>query len=102
MLTIDPIPPIPLNEIVETLLYIAGSILSAILCALAVFAYRKSGIKKLLYAAIAFSLFCMFLIYENLEHRFSLDNSFTDIIIPLSGLAIIVFFFLAAIRKPNR
>ena len=87
-------------DVIEMLLYIAGSILSVFLVALSIFSYQKSGLKKLLYAAIAFSLFCAFLIYEGLEHFFSLDNSFTDIVIPLSGLAIILFFFLAIIKKP--
>ena len=97
-----PIQQIAFNDIIEIALYITGSILSAILAGLSVFAYRKSGLKKLLYAAFAFSLFCVFLIYENLEHVFSLDNAFTDIIIPLSGLVIILFFFFAAVKKPNR
>jgi hypothetical protein len=34
-----------------------------------------------------------------LEHFYSLDNAFTDIVIPLSGSAIILFFFLAVIKK---
>lgn len=96
----DPvIQQIAFSDLVEMLLYLAGSILSAVLVVLSIFAYRKSGLKKLQYPVIAFSLFCVFLIYENLEHFFSLDNSFTDIIIPSSGLAIILFFFLAVIKK---
>ena len=87
------------TEIFEMLIYIAGSLLSAILVVLSVVAYRKNRLKKLQYAAIAFSLFCVFLIYENLEHFFSLDNPFTDIIIPSSGLAIILFFFFAVTKK---
>jgi hypothetical protein len=87
------------SDIVEMLLYVAGSILSAVLIALSIIAYRKSGLKKLQYAIIAFSLFFVFLMYENLEHFFSLDNPFTDIIIPSSGLAIGIFFFLAVIKK---
>ncbi|HEY6950489.1 MAG TPA: hypothetical protein VI146_07750 [Nitrososphaeraceae archaeon] len=47
---------------------------------------------------MAFSLFCGFLIYENLEHLFSIDNPFTDIIIPSTGLAILAFFLLAVIK----
>jgi hypothetical protein len=93
------IQQIPLNELVEMLLYIAGSILSLILVALSIISYRKSGLKKLIYAVIAFSLFCVFLIYEGLEHFYSLENPFTEIVIPLSGLAIILFFFLAVIKK---
>jgi hypothetical protein len=86
-------------EVVEMLLYTAGAILSALLVGLTIFSYHKSGLKKLQYAAIAFSLFCIFLIYEGLEHFYSLDNAFTDIVIPLSGSAIILFFFLAVIKK---
>ena len=91
---------IAFSDIFETLAYIAGTILSAILVVLSIIAYRKNRLKKLQYAAaIAFSLFCVFLIYENLEHFFSLDNPFTDIIVPSSGLAIILFFFIAVIEK---
>lgn len=93
------IQQMPLYHLVEILLYIAGAILSAVLVALSVVSYHKSGLKKLLYATIAFLLFGMFLIYESLEYLYSLDNPFTDIVIPLSGLAIILFFFLAVVKK---
>jgi len=93
------IQQVPILEVVEMLLYIAGAILSVVLVGLCVISYHKSGLKKLQYAAIAFSLFCIFLIYEGLEHFYSLDNAFTDIVIPLSGSAIIFFFFLAVIKK---
>ena len=77
------IQQIPLYHLVEMLLYVAGSILSAILVVLSIISYRKSGLKKLIYATIAFLLFGMFLIYESLEHLYRLDNPFTDIVIPL-------------------
>ncbi len=93
------IQQMPLYHLVEILLYIAGGILSAVLVALSVVSFHKSGLKKLLYATIAFLLFGMFLIYESLEYFYSLDNPFTDIVIPLSGLAIILFFFLAVVKK---
>ena len=89
------------SELIEMLLYIAGSILSLVLVLLSISSYKKSGLKKLMYAVIAFSLFCVFLIYEGLEHFYSLDYPFTDIVIPSSGLAIILFFFLAVIKKNN-
>jgi len=89
----------PINDVIEALLYAAGTVLSAILTALSIFAYRKSGMKKLQYAVIAFSLFCGFLIYENLENLLGIDNPYTDIIIPSMGLTILVFFFLAVIKK---
>lgn len=93
------IQQVPILELVEMVLYIAGSILAAVLVGLSVFSYHKSGLKKLLYAGIAFLLFGIFLIYESLEHFYGLDNAFTDIVIPLSGVAIILFFFLAVIKK---
>ncbi|MGB7707918.1 MAG: hypothetical protein WBL64_11550 [Nitrososphaeraceae archaeon] len=82
-----------INDVIEIVLYIIGSILSAGLTVLSFYAYRNNGPKRLKYAVIAFSLFCAFLIYENIEHLFTFDNAFTDIIIPFSGLAILVFFF---------
>src|ERR671924_2104628 len=93
------IQQIPLYDLVEMLLYVAGSILSAILVALSIVSYYRSGLKKLVYATIAFLLFGIFLIYESLEHLYSLDNPFTDIVIPLLGLAIILFFFLVIVKK---
>jgi hypothetical protein len=93
------IQQIPLYHLVAILLYLVGSILSVILVALSIISYKKSGLKKLVYATIAFLLFGLFLIYESLEDLFSLDNPFTDIVIPLSGLAIILFFFLAVVKK---
>lgn len=93
------IQQVPIFEVVQMILYAAGSFLSAVLVGLSVYSYHKSGLKKPQYAAIAFSLFCIFLIYEGLEHFYSLDNAFTDIAIPLSGSAILLFFFLAVIRK---
>jgi hypothetical protein len=93
------IQQIPFIELVEMLLYAAGAILSAVLVALSIFSYYRSRLKKLLYAAIAFLLFGIFLIYESFEHFYGLDNAFTDIVIPFSGLAIILFFFLAVIKK---
>jgi len=93
------IQQIAINDLIEALLYAAGSVLSAILVALSFSAYRRSGLKKLQYAVIAFSLFCGFLTYENLENLFGIDNPYSDIIIPSMGLGILVFFFLAAIKK---
>lgn len=96
---LDLIQQIPL-EIVELLLYIAGSILSALLVALSIYSYYKTGLKKLIYAAIAFLLFGNFLVYESLEHFYGLDNAFTDLVVPIACLAVIFFFFLAVTKKP--
>jgi len=88
-----------INDVVEVSLYLVGSVVSALLTVLSISAYRTSGLKKLRYAVFAFALFCGFLIYEILEQLLSLDNPYTDIIIPSSALAILILFFLAVVKK---
>jgi peptidoglycan/LPS O-acetylase OafA/YrhL len=86
-------------DLVESLLYVAGTIFAAILIALSISAYRNTHLRKLLYAIIAFLLFGIFLFYEYLEHAIPLDNPFTDIILPSMALSILVLFFLAIVNK---
>lgn len=93
------IQQILINDLIEISIYAVASLFSAILTALSISAYRQTGLKKLQYAVAAFALFCAFLIYEILEQLFSLDNPFTDIVIPSSALAILIFFFMAVINK---
>ena len=93
------ISQVPVYDLTELILYIVGTLVAAVLIALSVSSYIKTGLIKLKYAIVVFSLFCAFLIYENLEHLFSLDNPFTDMIIPATGLSILLFFFLAVTRK---
>jgi hypothetical protein len=100
MIIIEPlIQEIQLNDAIEMSLYAVGSVISALLTVLSISAYRTSSLKKLGYAAFAFALFCGFLIYEILERLLSLDNPYTDIIIPSSALAILILFFLAVVKK---
>ena len=93
------ISQVPVYDLTELILYIVGTLVAAVLIALSVSSYIKTGLIKLKYAIVVFSLFCAFLIYENLEHLFSLDNPFTDMVIPATGLSILLFFFLAVTRK---
>src|SRR6185436_7257452 len=93
------IQQVPIGDLIEVILYVIGSAFSLILLSLSISAYRKNPQKRLLYAISAFSLFGVFLTYENFEHAFALDNPFTDIIIPSSTLAILVLFFLAITRR---
>ena len=93
------IQQVPTDDLFEIILYLMGSLFSLILLSLSISAYRKNPQKRLLYAITAFSLFGVFLIYENFEHAFTLDNPFADIIIPSSTLAILVLFFLAITKR---
>lgn len=88
-----------LFEIIESILYIIGTIFAVILIALSISAYRNTHLRKLIYAIIAFLLFGIFLFYEYLEHSISFDNPFTDIVLPSMALSILVLFFLAIINK---
>jgi ABC-type transport system involved in cytochrome c biogenesis permease subunit len=89
----------PIIELIESILYIVGTIFAAILIALSISAYRNTQLQKLLYAIVAFLLFGIFLFYEFLEHSIPLDNAFTDIVIPAMGVSILVLFFLAIVNK---
>jgi hypothetical protein len=93
------IQQVPIGDLFEVILYVIGSAFSLILLSLSISAYRRNPQKRLLYAITAFSLFGVFLTYENFEHAFTLDNPFADIIIPASTLAILVLFFLAVTKR---
>lgn len=94
-----PVLQIGLFDLMESILYVVGTIFAAILIALSISAYRNTHLKKILYAILAFFLFGIFLFYEFLEHNIPLDNPFTDIILPSMGLSILVLFFIAIVNK---
>jgi hypothetical protein len=64
-------------------------------------AYRRTGLKKIIFAAIAFSLFAVQLILVSLEESFGLldETPIIDILSSSMTLAILVLFFLAIVRK---
>jgi hypothetical protein len=90
---------IAIVDLVENILYVAGSIFAAILIGLSISAYRNTHLRKLIYAIIAFSMFGIFLFYEFLEHSMDFDTPYTDIILPSMALSVLVLFFLAVVNK---
>jgi len=75
-------------------------IVSLILFALAITAYKNTGIKKILFAAAAFALFTVQLLIDALEDSMGfLEEQVVDIFIPLITLAILILFFVAIIKK---
>jgi hypothetical protein len=87
-------------EDVETVIMAVTGIFSLLLLALSISAYRKTGIKKIIYAAAAFALFGIQLLFESLEEVFEvLDTGFGSIITSSMTLAILVLFFLAIVQK---
>ncbi len=70
--------------------------------ALSISAYRKTGLKKLPYAMVAFALFAAYLFWEYLEGVFEfLGETYSDIILPSMIFGVLVLFFLAIVRKDN-
>jgi len=81
-------------------LEIGIGIVSIVLFALAITAYRNTGIKKILFAAAAFGLFAIQLLVDALEDSMGiLAEEVVDIFIPLITLAILILFFVAIVKK---
>jgi Na+/glutamate symporter len=86
---------------VESIILAATGIFSLLLLTLSISAYKRTGIKKIIFAAIAFSLFAIQLILESLEERLGIleDPPIGDILSSSLTLAILVLFFLAIVRR---
>ncbi|CAN5437388.1 hypothetical protein BH18THE1_BH18THE1_01600 [soil metagenome] len=90
---------ISIYDVVAGMLYVIGGVFSLVLLGLSISAYRNSGLKKILYATLAFALFSFFLFYEYIEQAYKLDSPLTDLALPSMTLAILVLFFLAVVKK---
>ena len=88
---------------IESVIQVAIGIFSLLLLALSVLAYRRTGLKKIIFAAIAFSLFAIQLILESLEESLGIleEPPIGDILSSAMTLAILVLFFMAIVRKSN-
>lgn len=92
------------------LIIIATSIgLSILLSVLSFASYRKFGLRKMVYATVAFALFAVFSTYQYLEENLlegsaheTFDSPITDITLPAIPLIILVLFFLALLRKESK
>ena len=58
---------VKLIDTVEGMIYISSTVLSLMLMALSISAYRNTGLKKIAYAIAAFALFAAYLFFEYLE-----------------------------------
>ena len=90
-------------EDVETIIIAVTGIFSLLLLALSISAYRKTGLRKILYAAAAFTLFGIQLLFESFEDAFEVwDTGFGSVITASMTLAILILFFLAIVQKIDR
>src|SRR5918998_4403795 len=86
---------------IESIIQAAIGIFSLLLLGLSILAYRRTGLKKIIFAAIAFSLFAIQLILESLEDTIGIleEPPIGDTLSASMTLAILVLFFLAIVRK---
>ena len=79
---------------------IAIAAFSLLLLGLSISAYRKTHLRRLVYAAVAFGLFSLQLFFDYLEDAVpAFDTPYSDIIFFGITLAILVLFFMAIVRK---
>jgi len=89
---------------VENLLKLGIGAFSLLLLALSISAYRRTGMRRLIYAASAFGLFAVQLFLEYAEDNVaSFEASFEilldAVIFPGITLSILVLFFLAIVSR---
>jgi hypothetical protein len=79
---------------------IAIAAFSLLLLGLSISAYKKTALKGIVYAAVAFGLFAIQMFVDYLEDAFeAFDTPYTDVIFFGITLAILVLFFMAIVRK---
>jgi hypothetical protein len=87
-------------EPITQAIQIAIAAFSLLLLGLSISAYKKTALKRILYAAIAFGLFAIQMFFDYLEDAVEgFDTAYSDIIFFGITLAILVLFFLAIVRK---
>jgi hypothetical protein len=73
---------------------------SLLLLGLSISAYRKTALKGIIYAAIAFGLFAVQLFFDYMEDAVEgWEQPYNDVIFYAMTLAILVLFFLAVVRR---
>lgn len=73
---------------------------SLLLLGLSISAYRKTALKSIIYAAVAFGLFAAQLSFDYLQDAVKgFEQPYNDVIFYAMTLAILVLFFLAIVRK---
>jgi hypothetical protein len=86
----------PITQVIQ----IAIAAFSLLLLGLSISAYKKTSLKRILYAAVAFGLFAIQIFFDYLEDAVeAFDTPYSDIIFYGMTLAILVLFFIAIVRR---
>ena len=93
---------VELINTVEGMIYLSSTVLSLLLMALSISAYRNTSLKKIAYAIAAFALFAAYLFSEYLEGVYEfLQSTYIDAILPFMAFGVLILFFLAIVKKNN-
>jgi len=85
---------------IEQMIKIGITAFSVLLVGLSISAYRKTRLKAIVYAAVAFGLFAVQMFFDYLEDAVEgFETPYNDIIFLGITLAILVLFFMAIVRK---
>jgi hypothetical protein len=85
---------------IEQMIKIGITAFSILLLGLSISAYRKTRLKAIVYAAIAFGLFALQIFFDYLEDSIEdFETPYNDVIMLGITLAILVLFFMAIVRK---
>ena len=86
-------------EGLENAIALGITVISLLLLALSVTAYRKTRLKVTIYAIIIFALFAIQQFIDYLDNVIpALDNPITDVVISSLTLTILALFFLSIVR----
>ncbi len=76
---------------------------SILLAGLSISAYRRTAIKGIVYAAIAFGLFAVQMLFDYLEDEVpGFETPYNDIVFLSMTLAILLLFFLAIVWRKSK
>jgi hypothetical protein len=92
-------PDEPYEPLVQ-LIKIGIAAFSVLLLGLSITAYRRTALKRILYAALAFGLFAAQLFFDYAEDAIEgWEQPYNDVIYYAMTLAILVLFFVTIVRK---
>jgi hypothetical protein len=93
---VDSEPYLPIEQAIK----IGIVALSVLLLGLSLSAYRKTALKRIIYAAVAFGLFAVQMFFDYLQDAIpSFEQPYNDVIFLGITLVILVLFFTAIVRR---
>ncbi|HKU48410.1 MAG TPA: hypothetical protein VJP79_00545 [Nitrososphaera sp.] len=87
---------------IEQMIKIGIAAFSILLAGLSIYAYKRTAIKGIVYAAVAFGLFAVQMLFDYMEDAVEgFETAYNDIVFLGMTLAILVLFFLAIVWRKS-